>query len=64
MDGFCLATARFIEHPIKSAIMLNTRIPCQAQDPYNNNNVREILLLAVANGKSKSKYRDQKISTM
>ena len=40
--------------------MLNTRNPCQAQDPYNNSNVREISLLAVANGKNKSKYRAQK----
>ena len=42
MDGLCPATARFIEHPIKSAIMLNTRNPWQALDPYNNSNVREI----------------------
>ena len=59
-DGLCPATVRSIEHPIKSAIMLNTRHPRQAQDPYNNSNVREISLLAVANGKSKSKYRAQK----
>ena len=59
-DGLCPATVRSIEHPIKSAIMLNTRNPCQAQDPYNNSNVREISLLAVANGKSKSEYRAQK----
>ena len=60
MDVLCPATVGSIEHPIKSAIMLNTRNPCQAQDPYNNSNVREISLLAVANGKSKSKYRAQK----
>ena len=59
-DGLCQATVRFIEHPIKSAIMLNTRYPYQAQDPYNNSNVREISVLAVANGKSKSEYRAQK----
>ena len=59
-DGFCPATVRSIEHPIKSAIMLNMRNPCQAQDPYNNSNVREISLLAVTNGKSKSIYRAQK----
>ena len=59
-DGLCPATVRSIEYPIKSAIMLNTRNPCQAQDPYNNSNVREISLLAVANGKSKSKYCAQK----
>ena len=63
-DGLCPATVRSIEHPIKSAIMLNTRNPCPAQDRYNNSNVREISLLAVANGKSKSKYRAKKISTM
>ena len=42
MDGLCPATVKFIEHPIKSAIMLNTRYPCPALDPYNNSNVREI----------------------
>ena len=40
--------------------MLNTRNPCQALDPYNNSNVSEISLLAVANRKSKSEYRAQK----
>ena len=59
-DGLCPATVRSIEHAIKSAIMLKTRNPCQAQDPYNNSNVREISLLAVANGKSKSDNRAQK----
>ena len=59
-DGLCPATVRSIEHPIKSATMLNTCNPCQAQDPYNNSNVREISLLAVANGKNKSKYSAQK----
>ena len=59
-DGLCPATVRSIEHLIKSAIMLKTRNPCQAQDPYNDSNVREISLLAVANGKSKSEYRAQK----
>ena len=59
-DGLCPATVRSIEHSIKSAIMSNTRNPCQAQDPYNNSNVREISLLAVANSKSKSEYYAQK----
>ena len=59
-DGRCPATVRSIEHPIKSALMMNTRNPCQAQDPNNNSNVREISLLAVANGQSKSKHRAQK----
>ena len=54
MDGLCPATVRAIEHPIKSAIMLNTRNPCPALDPYNNSNVSEISLLAVANRNSKS----------
>ena len=36
------------------------RNPCQALDPYNNSNVREISLLAVANRKSKPEYRAQK----
>ena len=52
-NGLCPATVRSIEHPIKSAIMLNTRNPCPAQDPYNNSNVSEIALLAVANRKTK-----------
>ena len=60
MDGLCPATVRSIEHPIKSAIMLNTGNPCQAQDHYNNSYVREISLLAIANGQSKSKYCAQK----
>ena len=59
-DGLCPATVRSIEHPIKSAIMLNTRNPRQAQDPYNNSNVREIRFLAVASSKSNSNYRAQK----
>ena len=59
-DGLCPATVRSIEHPIKSAIMLNTRNPYQALDPYNNSNVSEILLWAVANRKSKPEYRAQK----
>ena len=42
MDGLCPATVKSIEHPIKSAIMLNVHNPCQALDPYNNSNVREI----------------------
>ena len=58
--GLCLTTVRSIEHPIKSALMLNTRNPCQALDPYNNSNVSEISLLAVANRKSKSEYRAKK----
>ena len=58
-DGLCPATVRSIEHPIKSAIMLNTRNSCQALDPYNSN-VSEISLLAVANRKSKPEYRAQK----
>ena len=53
----------FIEHPIKSAIMLNTRYPCPALDPYNNSNVSEIALLAVANWKSKPDTVLKKIST-
>ena len=60
MDGLCPATVRSIEHPIKSAIMLNTRNPCQALNPYNNSNVSEILLLAVVNRKSKPEHRAQK----
>ena len=60
MDGLCPATVISIEHPIKSAIMLNTHNPCQAQDPYNNSIVREISLLAVANSKSNSKHCAQK----
>ena len=59
-DGLCPATVRSIEHPIKSAIMLNTRNPCQALDPYDNSNVSEISLLAVANRKNKPEYRAQK----
>ena len=62
-DGVCPATVRSIEHPIKSAIMLNTRNPCPAQDPYNSN-VREISLLAVANGKRSQYTVLKKISTM
>ena len=56
-DGLCPATVRSIEHPIKS---LNTRNTCQALDPYNNSNVSEISLLAVADRKSKPEYRAQK----
>ena len=63
MDGLCPATVRFIEHPIKSATMLNTRYPCPALDPYNNSNVREIALLAVANRKSKPDTVLKNIST-
>ena len=57
-DGLFPATVKSIEHPIKSAIMLNTRNPCQALDPYNKSNVSEISLLA--NRKSKPEYRAQK----
>ena len=59
-DGLFPATVRSIEHPIKSAIMLNTRNLCQDLDPYNNSNVSEISLLAVTNRKSKPEYRAQK----
>ena len=34
--------------------------PCQALDPYNNSNVSEISLLAVAKRKSKPEYHAQK----
>ena len=64
MDGLCPATIRSIEHPIKSAILLNTRNPCPAQDPYINSNVREISLVAVANGKRSQYTVLKKISTM
>ena len=40
--------------------MLNTRRLCETLDPYNNSNVSEISLLAVANRKSKPEYRAQK----
>ena len=60
MDGLCPATVKSIEHPIKSAIMLNIRNPCQARVPYNNTNASEISLLAAANRKSKPEYRAQK----
>ena len=43
--------------------MLNTRNPCPALDPYNNSNVSEISLLAVANRKSKPDTVLKKIST-
>ena len=43
--------------------MLNTRNPCPALDPYNNSNVSEISLLAVANRKSKPETVLKKIST-
>ena len=40
--------------------MLNTRNPCQALNPYNNINVSEISLLAIAKRKSKPEYRAKK----